>query len=92
MTLKNAFADIALDETLQRIAIYLEQLSSSLGRTYPDSGGNLRTVISSGTVTTVTTVSTLSNIAAIGSTNAQYDQYEQIMIGANAIRNQIIVS
>lgn len=89
MALQNLFGDIGLDATLQKISQYLEQIASTLGRTYPDSGGNMRTVISSGTVTTV---SSITNSVSVGSFSASYDQYGQMMIGAEAIRSKITVA
>ena len=92
MALQNLFGNLGLDQTLQLIAVYLEQLAQSQTRMYPDTTGAMRTVINSGTVTTVTTVSTVTNQAQQGGINTQYDQYSQIQQCADVIRSRITVS
>lgn len=89
MALQNLFGDLGLESTLQKIAVYLAEIANNLGRTYPDTNGNLRTVVSSGTVTTVSTVTSQSQMSGY---STAYDQYCQMQIGANAIRSQISVS
>lgn len=83
MALQNLLGDLALEGSMQQIAQYLEQIASSIGRMYPDTAGRTRINIETGTV---------SGLTAVGGYNMQYDQYSQCMIGAEAIRNKIVVS
>lgn len=89
MALVNPFGKIGLEATLQKIAQYLQQIASNIGMMYPDTGGNMRTVITSGTVTTVTT---LTNQTQQSGYFTNYDQYAQIQMCANGIRDRIHVS
>lgn len=101
----SVLAGLALDESVVEVASsteevtqYLAAILSRLG--YPDqANGSLRvsvltlpTLASVTTVTTVTTVSTVTNLAQVGGFSAAYDQYSQMMAGAYAIRQQIVVS
>lgn len=86
MALQNLLGDIALDDTLQRIVMYLEQIAAVQTRTYPDVSGSMRVAIINGTVTT------LANVAAVGGFNTQYDQYCQTMVAADMVRSKIQVS
>lgn len=88
MALQNAFGNLGLDETLQRIAIYLEQLASTVGRAYPDTTGRLPVNIAG----SVSTVTTLSNQNQQSGYSTAYDQYAQIQMCATAIRSNIVVS
>ena len=90
--LKNLFGGLALEGTLQKIAQGIQQLSSSLGRVYPDAGGNLRVVSSGGSLVSVTTVSSVTNAQAIGGYQASYDQYAAMQGNAQCVRAQIRVS
>lgn len=92
MALVNPFGKIGLEATLQKIAQYLQQIASNIGMMYPDTGGNMRTVITSGTVTTVTTVTTLTNQTQQSGYFTNYDQYAQIQMCANGIRDRIQIS
>lgn len=86
MALSNLFGQLGLDGTLQKIAQYLEQISSTMGRTYPDTSGRMQVNVITGTIATV------SNVGSIGTYNAQYDQYCQMMGNASYIRSRITTS
>lgn len=98
MPLQNAFANLGEDGTLQKIAQYLEQIAANLGRTYPDTAGNLRVNVNAGTLPTVTTVSTVTAVTTVGNQTQQsgystaYDQYSAMNAGAIANRSRISVS
>lgn len=83
MALQNLLGDLALEGSMQQIAQYLEQIASSIGRVYPDTSGRTRINVETGT---------LSGLNAVGGYNMQYDQYSQCMVGAEAVRNKIVVS
>lgn len=89
MALQNLFGDLALEETLQLIAIYLEQIATAQTRVYPDTTGSMRVAVTSGTVTTVSTVSSVAQMSGYGT---NYDQYAQLQTCAEAVRNKIVVS
>ena len=91
----SVLAGLALDTTVEGVAEsteevtqYLAAILSRLG--FPDvAQGSLRVSIVNGTVTTVTTVTSVSQMSGF---STAYDQYGQMMAGASAIRNQIVVS
>ena len=92
MPLQNAFENLGEDGTLQKIAQYLEQIAANLGRTYPDTAGNLRVNVNAGTLPTVTTVSTVGNQTQMSGYSTAYDQYSAMHANAAANRSRISVS
>ena len=95
MPLQNAFENLGEDGTLQKIAQYLEQIAANLGRTYPDTAGNMRVNVNAGTlptVTTVSTVTTVGNQTQMSGYSTAYDQYSAMHANAAANRSRISVS
>lgn len=86
MALHNLMGELGLEETLQRIALFLERLDSTMGRTYPDTNGRMQVNVVTGTLPTLTSQSQQSGYSTA------YDQYEQMMVGADYIRNRISVT
>ena len=89
MALRNLLGGIGLEETLQKIAQGIQQLSSSLGRVYPDTGGNLRTSVSGGALSSVGTITTITQMNSI---STAYDQYAAMQTNAECVRSKIRVS
>ena len=89
MGLQNLFGDLGLESSLQKIAHHMQVIAGNIGKMYPDTNGNMRVAVQSGTVNTVQTV---SNIASVGGYNMQYDQYSQMQANANGNRSRITVS
>lgn len=83
MALTNPFGALGLEETLARAVLYLEQIAGTMGRTYPDTNGNMRVAVQNGTI---------SALSAVGGYNANYDQYCQMLAGADMIRSRIVTS
>lgn len=86
MALKNMFGDIALEETLMRVLLHLERISSNMGQTYPDTAGRMRVNIENGTLPTLTNQNQQSGYSTA------YDQYAQIQMAADTVRSRITVA
>lgn len=89
MALINAFGDIGLEKTLQKIAQFLQQIASNLGRMYPDPSGRMRVNVEAGALSSV---GTLTNQTQQSGYYTNYDQYAQIQMTAQGVRAQIKVS
>lgn len=92
MALHNPFGKMGLDSTLQKMAFFLAQLASTIGKMYPDTAGRMRVNVELGALTSVTTVTTLSNQTMQSGFQTSYDQYAQVQMCASAVRSQIKVS
>lgn len=92
MALVNLFGEMGLEKTLQKIAVYLQQIAGNIGRMYPDTSGRMRVNVEAGVINTVTTVSTLTNQSQQSGIFTNYDQYAQVQMCAQGIRNQIKVT
>lgn len=92
MALVNAFGEIGLEKTLQKMAQYLQLMASSLGKMYPDTAGRMRVNVEAGALSSVATVTTLGNQTMQAGFQTSYDQYAQIQMCANGVRSQIKVS
>lgn len=86
MALVNPFGALGLEGTLQKIALFLQQLAGTLSRMYPDSSGRMRVSIDAGTLPTLT------NQAQQSGYSTAYDQHAQMVMQAQVVRNQIKVS
>lgn len=84
MALVNAFGALGLDETLQKIVNYLRVLTSNTS--LPDSSGRIRVNVETGTNMTITNQTNQSGYSTA------YDQYAQMMVCAQSIRSNIVVS
>lgn len=95
MALRNAFADLATEDSTQTILYLLAQIIDKMARL--DTADRLAVNVESGTlptVTTVTTVSDISRLNAMGGASRVTDfiPHNITMMGAAHIYNQIIVS
>lgn len=74
MTLRNAFGDMATEETQAGVLELLRRivmiLGSPKGFDKPQNRQRVTAAVESGTVTTVTTVTTVSNLASVGGVDA----------------------
>ena len=92
MALINPFGKMGLEETLQKIAYFLQQMSNNISRMYPDTSGRMRVNVEVATLPTVTYLPTLGNQTMQSGFQTSYDQYAQLQMCASAIRSQIKVS
>lgn len=92
MALYNPFGKMGLESTLQKMAFFLAQLASTIGKIYPDTAGRMRVNVELGTLTSVATITTLGNQTMQSGFQTSYDQYAQVQMCASAVRSQIKVS
>lgn len=92
MALRNAFADLATEDSTQTILYLLAQIIDKMARL--DTADRLAVNVESGTLPTVTTVSDISRLNAMGGASRVTDfiPHNITMMGAAHIYNQIIVS
>ena len=92
MALRNAFADLATEDSTQTILYLLAQIIDKMARL--DTADRMAVNVESGTLPTVTTVSDVSRLNAMGGASRVTDfiPHNITMMGAAHIYNQIIVS
>ena len=92
MALRNAFADLATEDSTQTILYLLAQIIDKMARL--DTADRMAVNVESGTLPTVTTVSDVSRLNAMGGASRVTDfiPHNTSMLGAAHIYNQIIVS
>lgn len=89
MQLQNLFGALGLDSTLLKIANYLEQIASTMGRTYPDTSGRMQVNVITGALTSVTTLTSQTQQSGY---STAYDQYAQMYSCAQGVRSKITTS
>ena len=92
MALRNAFADLATDDDIEKLAYILHGILDKLPYQDAGTGGARAFIANSPNIGTVTTLTTLTNEAQIGGLQANGDQYVQFQIAYQNIRNRITVT
>lgn len=84
-----------LVQAVEALRMLTQSLTRTVGLAMPDTAGRLRVNTETGniaTVTTVSTVSTVTGVTNIGGLPANQQIPSLMMINANGLRNNIIVS
>jgi hypothetical protein len=92
MALRNAFADLATEDSTQTILYLLAQIIDKMARI--DTADRMAVSVEAGTLPTVTTVSDVTRLNSMGGASRVTDfiPHNTSMLGAAHIYNQIIVS
>ena len=95
MALRNAFADLATEDSTQTILYLLAQIIDKMARL--DTADRMAVSVEAGSMTGVSTVTTVSDVSRLNSMGGasrvtDFIPHNTSMLGAAHIYNQIIVS